>query len=167
MTNEKWTNWKIVWSKNDQKRISALMSARFIVVIGVYCLLLSSASTFMNKLCSSLETECWSCSTKAPAEREKITRSAQTHAFNKPLTTHSTGRGLTCHSAYVNQVHIFMHFIKTSQRRGEIMNIQNLTYSRLCRWLKEQRGKSKHELWTIAFKRQINGWFHHFTSGIV
>lgn len=103
------------------------MSVIFIVIIGFYCLLLSSASTFMNKLCSSLETECWTSSTKAPAEREKITTSRQTHTLNKPLTTHSRGRGLTCHSEHANQTHIFMHVIKTSQRRGEIMKLQNPT----------------------------------------
>lgn len=116
-----------------------------------YCILLSSASTFMNKLYSSLETECWTCGTKAPAERVKITRSTHTHThtLNKPLTAHSRGRGLTCHSAHDNQTHIFMHVIKTSQRRGEIMNLHKLSYSQFCCWLKEQRGKSKQGLCTI------------------
>lgn len=147
----------------------ALISMIFIVIIGVYCLLLSSASTFMNKLCSLLETS----STKAPAEREKISTSTQTHTLNKPLTTHSRGRGLACHSAHANQTHIFMHVIKRSQRRGEIMNLHNLTYSQLCCWLQEQRGKSKHGLCTIdhilfrLLKGKLMADFMILPSGII
>lgn len=152
----------------DKREMNKLKNSSWWYLL-LYCFLLCTASTFMNKLCSSLETECWTCSTKAPAERDKITRSTQTHTLNKPLTAHSRGRGLTCHSAHANQ----MHVIETSQRRGEIMNLQNRTYSQLCGWLKEQRGKSKQGLCTIvcillvAFKRQISGRFHRFTRGLV